>query len=143
MKIFKPIIKLFKFIYSLIDKYIVVPISRLVYRINELSRNNSGKIEYIQIYIYLNMYLYICIIIHLYKTMSKLDLSALIGKAKETNMTSPVQKVVPVKNKIRETPFNVHFPDDVLKSLKMLSVEKGTTMKNLIVTAVQEKYFNK
>ena len=45
MKIFKPIIKLFKFIYSLIDKYIVVPISRLVYRINELSRNNSGKIE--------------------------------------------------------------------------------------------------
>ncbi|MDN5479687.1 MAG: hypothetical protein L0G39_22400, partial [Chryseobacterium sp.] len=86
---------------------------------------------------------YICIIIHLYKTMSKLDLSALIGKAKETNMTSPVQKVVPVKNKIKETPFNVHFPDDVLKSLKMLSVEKGTTMKNLIVTAVQEKYFNK
>lgn len=45
MKIFKPIIKLIKFIYSLIDKYIVVPISRLVYRINELSRNNSGKIE--------------------------------------------------------------------------------------------------
>lgn len=45
MKIFKPFIKLIKFIYSLIDKYIVVPISRLVYRINELSRNNSGKIE--------------------------------------------------------------------------------------------------
>ena len=45
MKVFKPFIKLIKFIYSLIDKYIVVPISRLVYRINELSRNNSGKIE--------------------------------------------------------------------------------------------------
>ena len=45
MKICKPFIKLIKFIYSLIDKYIVVPISRLVYRINELSRNNSGKIE--------------------------------------------------------------------------------------------------
>lgn len=45
MKIFKPFIKLIKFIYSLIDKYIVVPISRLVYRINELSRSNSGKIE--------------------------------------------------------------------------------------------------
>ena len=45
MKIFKPFIKLIKLIYSLIDKYIVVPISRLVYRINELSRNNSGKIE--------------------------------------------------------------------------------------------------
>lgn len=45
MKIFKPFIKLIKFLYSLIDKYIVIPISRLVYRINELSRNNSGKIE--------------------------------------------------------------------------------------------------
>ena len=45
MKIFKPIIKFFKFIYSLIDKYIVIPISRLVYRLNELARNNSGKIE--------------------------------------------------------------------------------------------------
>lgn len=45
MKIFKPFIKLIKFLYSLIDKYIVIPISRLVYRINELTRNNSGKIE--------------------------------------------------------------------------------------------------
>ena len=44
-KIFSPIIALFKFIYKIIDKFIVVPISRLVYRLNELSRNNSGKFE--------------------------------------------------------------------------------------------------
>ena len=44
-KIFKPIIKLFKGIYNIIDKLIVVPISRLIYRINELLRNNSGKLE--------------------------------------------------------------------------------------------------
>lgn len=75
--------------------------------------------------------------------MAKQDLSALIGKAKETQMVTPVQKVVPVKTKIKETPFNVHFPEDMLKRLKMLSVEMDTTMKNLIVTAVQEKYFNK
>lgn len=75
--------------------------------------------------------------------MAKQDLSALIGKAKETQMVTPVQKVVPVKTKVKETPFNVHFPDDMLKRLKMLSVEMDTTMKNLIVTAVQEKYFNK
>lgn len=75
--------------------------------------------------------------------MAKQDLSALIGKAKETQMVTPVQKVVPVKTKIKETPFNVHFPEDMLKRLKMLSVEMDTTMKNLIITAVQEKYFNK
>lgn len=78
-----------------------------------------------------------------YIKMAKQDLSALIGKAKETQMATPVQKVVPVKSKIKETPFNVHFPEDMLKKLKMLSVEMDTTMKNLIVTAVQEKYFNK
>ena len=44
-KIFSPILALFKFIYKIIDKFIVVPISRLVYRLNELSRNNSGKFE--------------------------------------------------------------------------------------------------
>jgi YbbR domain-containing protein len=44
-KIFKPVIILFKAIYHFIDKVIVVPISRAIYRINELTRNNSGKIE--------------------------------------------------------------------------------------------------
>lgn len=45
LKIFKPIIELFKLIYRLIDKLIVIPISRMIYRINEMSRNNSGKVE--------------------------------------------------------------------------------------------------
>lgn len=44
-KIFKPIIELFKLIYKLIDKLIVIPISRIIYRVNEMSRNNSGKVE--------------------------------------------------------------------------------------------------
>ena len=44
-KLFKPIILLFKGIYKIIDKLIIVPISRFVYRINELIHNNSGKIE--------------------------------------------------------------------------------------------------
>lgn len=44
-KIFKPIIELFKLIYRLIDKLIVIPISRIIYRVNEMSRNNSGKVE--------------------------------------------------------------------------------------------------
>lgn len=44
-KIFKPFIAFFKGIYHLIDKLIVIPISRMIYRINELSRNNSGRFE--------------------------------------------------------------------------------------------------
>ena len=44
-KIFKPFIAFFKLIYSIIDKLLVTPISRLIYKINEITRDNSGKIE--------------------------------------------------------------------------------------------------
>lgn len=44
-KILKPFIALFKAIYRIIDKIIVTPISRLIYKINEISRDNSGKFE--------------------------------------------------------------------------------------------------
>lgn len=44
-KIFKPFIKLGKLIYRIIDKIIVTPISRLIYKIGEISRENSGKLE--------------------------------------------------------------------------------------------------
>lgn len=44
-KIFKPFIMLFKFIYRIIDKLIVTPISRLIYKIGEFNKENSGKIE--------------------------------------------------------------------------------------------------
>lgn len=44
-KIFKPIILFFKAIYRFIDRLTVTPISRLIYRLSELSKNNSGKIE--------------------------------------------------------------------------------------------------
>lgn len=44
-KIFKPFIKLFQLIYKIIDKLIVTPISRIIYKINEFSRDNAGRIE--------------------------------------------------------------------------------------------------
>ena len=75
--------------------------------------------------------------------MAKQDLSLLIERAKKTEMVNaPAQKVVPVKSKIKETPFNVHLPNDMLKNLKLLSVEKGTSIKKLIVSAIEEKYFS-
>lgn len=44
-KIFKPFIVLIKVLYNIIDKLIVTPISRLIYRINKLGKNNNGKLE--------------------------------------------------------------------------------------------------
>lgn len=44
-KLFKPFIALFKGIYHMIDRFIVLPISRLIYKISEISRDNSGKLE--------------------------------------------------------------------------------------------------
>ncbi|MDD2505103.1 MAG: hypothetical protein PHF21_02385, partial [Bacilli bacterium] len=44
-KIFNPFRALFKIIYNIIDKLIVVPVSRIIYRISELLKNNSGRLE--------------------------------------------------------------------------------------------------
>lgn len=44
-KIFKPFIFIFKLIYKVIDKFIVTPISRLIYKIGEISKDNSGHLE--------------------------------------------------------------------------------------------------
>ena len=44
-KLFKPFIVFFKIIYFIVDRFLVMPISRFIYRISELSRSNSGRIE--------------------------------------------------------------------------------------------------
>jgi len=44
-KIFKIFAKFFKAIYNIVDKLIVMPISKLIYKFNEFLKNNSGKIE--------------------------------------------------------------------------------------------------
>lgn len=44
-KIFKFFASIFKGIYKIIDKLIVTPISKIIYKFNELLKNNSGKIE--------------------------------------------------------------------------------------------------
>ncbi len=44
-KILKPFIYFFKGLYKILDTIIITPISKLIYRINKLGSNNSGKIE--------------------------------------------------------------------------------------------------
>lgn len=74
--------------------------------------------------------------------MAKQDFSLLIGKAKETQIQTPSQKIVPVKEKKKEENlFSLYIPVDIMKKLKIMSAEKSISLKELINTAIQEKYF--
>lgn len=42
--------------------------------------------------------------------MKKTDFSTLIGKAKEKQVKTPVQKIVPIKEKKEETLFSLYIP---------------------------------
>ena len=74
--------------------------------------------------------------------MAKQDFTALINKAKETKIETPIQKIVPVKEKKEETIFSFDIPTDKLKKLKILSVEKEISLKDLINSAIDKEYFN-
>ena len=75
--------------------------------------------------------------------MAKQDFSTLIAKAKETQIRTPVQKIVPVKEKKKkdETIFSLYIPVDIMKKLKIMSAERSISLKDLINSAVEEKYF--
>jgi hypothetical protein len=59
----------------------------------------------------------------------------------ETPVT-PMQTVIPVKekSKIEETPFTLHIPTPLFQRIKILSATSRTSMKNLIIEALKEKY---
>lgn len=73
--------------------------------------------------------------------MAKQDFSSLIGKAKQSQVKSPTQKVVAVKEKKDEVLFSLHIPADRLKQLKMLSAETGKSLKELINSGIEKTYF--
>lgn len=73
--------------------------------------------------------------------MKKSDFSALIGKAKEKQIKTPIQKIVSVKEKKEETLFSLYIPSDKLKALKIKSAEENISIKELINSAIDEKYF--
>lgn len=75
--------------------------------------------------------------------MAKEDFSSLLNKAKETKAETPVQKVIPVKEKkdLSEVLFSFHISKDKLKQLKILSVEKELSLKELINNAINNTYF--
>lgn len=73
--------------------------------------------------------------------MAKQDFSALIGKAKNTPVTIAKQIIVPIKEKKEETIFSLYIPTEKLKQLKLMSAEKGISLKELINTAIDGRYF--
>ena len=73
--------------------------------------------------------------------MKKSDFSALIGKAKEKQIKTPIQKIVSIKEKKDETLFSLYIPSDRLKALKIKSAEENISIKELINSAIDEKYF--
>lgn len=91
-KIFKPFIKLFRLIYRIIDKIIVTPISRVIYKINEIFRNNSGRIEKIlnrpNILIYLSLIIAVVLFLLVDKQVINLkdtDAKIITGQKVEVN----------------------------------------------------------
>ncbi len=75
--------------------------------------------------------------------MAKQDITSLINEVKNTEKKTAIQKVIPVKEKKLETLFSVHIPTEKLKQLKLISVQNGVSIKELINSAINEKYFNK
>lgn len=78
--------------------------------------------------------------------MAKTDFSSLIGKAKQTQIQTPTQRTVepvskPKKEKAAETIFSLYIPTQRLKALKIMSAEQELTLKDMINTAIEEKYF--
>ena len=64
-KIFKPLILLIRFIYRIIDKLIVTPISRIIYKVDTLLKDNSGNVEKIlnrpNVLVYVSLFLAIAV----------------------------------------------------------------------------------
>ena len=75
--------------------------------------------------------------------MGKSDFSALIGKAKEKQIKTPIQKIVSVKEKKEETLFSLYIPSDKLKALKIKSAEENKSIKELINSAINTIYFER
>ncbi|WP_297983424.1 hypothetical protein [uncultured Chryseobacterium sp.] len=73
--------------------------------------------------------------------MAKQDFSALIGKAKASQIKTPTQKVVSIKEKKEEVLFSLHIPKERMKQLKLLSAEQGKSLKELINSAIEKTYF--
>lgn len=100
-KILKPIIALLKIIYNILDRLIVIPISKLIYRISKLGKNNNGKLERILnrpiVLLYVSL---LCAIAVFYLTDSKVI--SLVDNEAEVITGQPVNIIYNEENYVVE-----------------------------------------
>ncbi len=72
----------------------------------------------------------------------KQDLSSLIQKAKQKEVKPKKQEIKPKKESVLkdEKLFSLYMPENILVELKVLAAREGTSIKDLINSAVIEKY---
>ncbi len=100
-KILKPVIALLKIIYNILDRLIVIPISKLIYRISKLGKNNNGKLERILnrpiVLLYVSL---LCAIAVFYLTDSKVI--SLVDNEAEVITGQPVNIIYNEENYVVE-----------------------------------------
>jgi len=70
------------------------------------------------------------------KTLMESLRTQVLSKDPET----PVQTVTPVKEKVDEIRFTFDMPSDSLVKLKVLAANQKTSIKKLILTAIEKQY---
>jgi plastocyanin domain-containing protein len=67
------------------------------------------------------------------------DFAKSLPKEKRT----PIQKVMPVKDKIVTKNFLINIPLETYEFLRKKAFEENTDMKSLIISALEKTYFSK
>ncbi|MDR1926939.1 MAG: hypothetical protein LBQ13_04685 [Endomicrobium sp.] len=75
--------------------------------------------------------------------MSKIDISKKLEEAKKSVVSTPKQKVIPVpESREKEVPLGILVPEEFRKFVKMVAAREGVSIKEMVMTAISEKYNN-
>ena len=71
--------------------------------------------------------------------MEKQNMNELINKAKSSNQSRTIQKIVPITTKgIEEIQFSFYMEKELLKKLKLKAVQEETSLKQLVNNAIKD-----
>ena len=70
--------------------------------------------------------------------MEKQNINELINKAKSSNQSKTIQKIVPITTKeTEEIQFSFYIEKSLLKKLKLKAIQEDTSMKQLVNNAIK------
>ncbi|WP_405606228.1 hypothetical protein [Polaribacter sp. Asnod1-A03] len=71
--------------------------------------------------------------------MEKQNINELINKAKSSNQSKTIQKIVPIAVKeTEEIQFSFYIEKELLKKVKLKAVQQETSMKQLVNNAIKK-----